>query len=293
MRTRTWLSLTIVLVTACPRKVPKGEISPEGWVALSKLAAEARAARDSDDFASCGERYSRASRMWPGRGTTAYSAACCLALAGKQGAAVAELQRAIDLGYHDGEQLAEDEDLTTLHQLPGWAKLVQSARKQHERYLAENNAELYRIFNEDQDDRKHYPGRDALKKNDDRRYARVRQILDSGAAKTGDDYYYAAMIFQHGDSVADYQLANRLARRSVELENPMARWLVAATKDRELMTLGKPQLYGTQYVSDDKGRMVLYEVDPSVTDEERAKWFVPSLAEARKRAEERNARRRR
>jgi hypothetical protein len=101
------------------------------------------------------------------------------------------------------------------------------------------------------------------------------------------------MIFQHGDSRRGLPLANKLARKSVELKNPLAKWLVAATEDRQLMALGKPQRYGTQYTTDDKGRTVLYEVDPKTTDEERARWNVPSLAEARSRAEQMNARRHR
>lgn len=70
--------------------------------------------------------------------------------------------------------------------------------------------------------------------------------------------------------------------------NSTARWLAAASKDRYLMTLGKPQLYGTQFKKVD-GKWILWEVDPSVTDEERAKWGVPPLVEARKRAEELNS----
>jgi hypothetical protein len=56
------------------------------------------------------------------------------------------------------------------------------------------------------------------------------------------------------------------------------------------MSLGKPQHYGTRYKRVD-GRMVLWEVDPTVTDEERAEWEVPTLADARRRAEEMNRQR--
>jgi hypothetical protein len=56
-----------------------------------------------------------------------------------------------------------------------------------------------------------------------------------------------------------------------------ARWLVAATRDRKLMRLGRPQLYGTQFVPGDGGKPVRYAVDPNVTDEERAEWNVPPL----------------
>src|SRR5262249_9166116 len=98
------------------------------------------------------------------------------------------------------------------------------------------------------------------------------------------------MVFQHGNDVADYQLSNQLALKAAELDptNKKARWLAAASKDRELMNLGKPQLYGTQFRTEN-GKWVLYDVDPSITDEERANWNVPPLEQAKKRAEAMNA----
>jgi hypothetical protein len=51
------------------------------------------------------------------------------------------------------------------------------------------------------------------------------------------------------------------------------------------MTGGLPQKYGTQYRSVN-GRWVLHEVDPTTTDEERARWDVRPLAEALRRADQ-------
>jgi hypothetical protein len=51
------------------------------------------------------------------------------------------------------------------------------------------------------------------------------------------------------------------------------------------MTGGLPQKYGTQYRFAN-GRWILYEVDPAISDEERARWDVPPLAEALRRADE-------
>jgi hypothetical protein len=99
-----------------------------------------------------------------------------------------------------------------------------------------------------------------------------------------DDYFHAAMIFQHGSGAAHYRLAHELAMRAVELdpEHRAARWLAAAAKDRELQALGKPQRYGTQFRVTRGGQVRLYRVDPSVTDDERAELEVPPLAEAGK-----------
>lgn len=79
--------------------------------------------------------------------------------------------------------------------------------------------------------------------------------------------------------------------KAVELDpaNKSAKWLAAAAKDRWLMWQNKPQLYGTQFKKVD-GRWILWEVDPTVTDEERARWNVPPLEEAKKKAEALNAR---
>ena len=98
------------------------------------------------------------------------------------------------------------------------------------------------------------------------------------------------MVFQHGRSTEDIQRAHDLALKAVEIDptNVTAKWLAAAAKDRYLMRLGKPQLYGTQFRTvDDKWEV--YQVDPSVTDEERHKWNVPPIAEAHRRADEMNA----
>lgn len=157
-----------------------------------------------------------------------------------------------------------------------------------------NNAELERLYNEDQADREEGPNADidwrAVEKRDAERRARVREIVDKGGATTSMDYYHAAMVYQHGSKVPDYDEANRLAMKAVELdpENKEARWLAAAAKDRSLMWQGKPQLYGTQFKKVDD-RWILWEVDPTITDEERAKWGVPPLAEQKKKLEKLNA----
>jgi hypothetical protein len=124
--------------------------------------------------------------------------------------------------------------------------------------------------------------------SDARRRRRVEAILAAGGARTADDHYHAAMVFQHGGDVAAYRRAHELCLKAVELdpEHRQARWLAAASLDRELMHLGRPQKYGTQYRQRAGGPFELYQVDPTTTDEERARWNVPPLAEARRRAAE-------
>lgn len=159
---------------------------------------------------------------------------------------------------------------------------------------AANNAELQRIYEEDQADRAGGPNAkadwSAVEARDKARQERVHQILAEGGARTAADHFHAAMVFQHGDSDDEIAKAHELSLKAAELdpEHRVARWLAAAAKDRLLMRQGKPQLYGTQFKKVD-GKWVLHEVDPSVTDEERAKWGCPPLAEAQKRVEVLNA----
>jgi hypothetical protein len=61
----------------------------------------------------------------------------------------------------------------------------------------------------------------------------------------------------------------------------------AAAWDRIMMRLQKPQWYGTQYVADNADSAYkLYRIDEdAVTDEERIRFHVPILKDAKKRVE--------
>jgi hypothetical protein len=145
--------------------------------------------------------------------------------------------------------------------------------------------ELHALYEEDQADRRGELPAD-LHRRDERRRRRVEQLLAQGAVTDPDDLFCAAMVFQHGNDRAHYRRAHELARRAAELGSTRpARWLAAAAWDRWLMAGGLPQQYGTQYRSVG-GRWVLYQVDPATSDEERARWDVPPLAEALRRAEQ-------
>lgn len=41
--------------------------------------------------------------------------------------------------------------------------------------------------------------------------------MAEGGLKTAADYHHAAFIFQHGESTADYQKANELAKKGMEM----------------------------------------------------------------------------
>jgi hypothetical protein len=62
-----------------------------------------------------------------------------------------------------------------------------------------------------------------------------------------------------------------------------AKWLAAASEDRFLMNIGRPQRFGTQYRNEGDGPIKLYKVDTAVTDELRRVMGAPTLAEAKAR----------
>ncbi|HWI53073.1 MAG TPA: hypothetical protein VNT01_13115 [Symbiobacteriaceae bacterium] len=158
------------------------------------------------------------------------------------------------------------------------------------------NAELAALFEADQNDRKQgtLSGHmaEAVAVRDRMRRERVADMITAGDLQSPEDYLQAAFIFQHGEQLEDYWKAHELAKRAVELGHPemrKARWMAAATYDRWLTNQGKPQKYGTQYWKDQNGWRLM-DYDPTSTDEERAQWGVPPLAEALRRADELNQR---
>jgi len=151
----------------------------------------------------------------------------------------------------------------------------------------EMNQELRMLYEQDQADRQGEFHPDILER-DRKRRQRVEELLATEAIQTAEDYFHAALVFQHGEQLEDYWKAHELAKKAAEMGHATGRWLAAAAYDRWLMNQGKPQKYGTQYTSRDGGLFTLWEVDPSTTDEERAEWNVPPLAEALRRTEEIN-----
>lgn len=155
--------------------------------------------------------------------------------------------------------------------------------------------ELHALFKADQAERENHPAYDtpeywALRERDAQRRQRVSELLAAGQITTADDYFHAALIYQHGESLDDIWQAHTLARRATELGATAmlgehdSHWLAAAALDRWLMYQGQPQRYGTQFVPDGQ-RIRLWDVDPTTTDADRAANHVPPLAEQLRQAE--------
>jgi hypothetical protein len=129
------------------------------------------------------------------------------------------------------------------------------------------------------------PAYQAMRQRDHQRRVRASEMLAMAEALTADDYYHAACLFQHGDTPDDAWQAHTLALQALDRGALSARWLAAAAYDRWCMYQGKPQKYGTNYVTDGV-RHRLWDTDPATTDAERAAWDVPPLAEQLRKAEE-------
>jgi hypothetical protein len=90
----------------------------------------------------------------------------------------------------------------------------------------------------------------AMRERDRERCRRADELIAVRALQDADDYYHAARLFQHGETPDVAWNAHTLALRAAELGHRPARWMAAATYDRWCMYQGKPQKYGTNYVSD-------------------------------------------
>lgn len=146
------------------------------------------------------------------------------------------------------------------------------------------------MFRADCDERERHPlygtqEYEALRERDEERRVRVRELVESGSLKEPEDFYHAAWILNHGESLYEILKAHEYAKRAAELGLRRARRLAAAAFDRWLMYQGRAQKYGTQIVPDGV-RQRVWDVDPSTSDAERAEWDVPTLDEMRRRAEE-------
>jgi hypothetical protein len=159
---------------------------------------------------------------------------------------------------------------------------------------ARDDAELRRMFEEDQADRTSVDGKPLdwprISQRDKKREARVKELYRADKLHTGADFYHAAMVLQHASRPEDYLLAHELCVVAVGKADKRARWLAAASEDRFLMALKRPQRFATQYRKDGPDAPVrLYQTDPEVTDGLRGEFGAPSLAKAREREAQYNA----
>lgn len=260
-----------------------------------KAFEQAAAAYGANDWAGCAALFAAAALAAPSDAQAArsyFAAAACSTAKGDKEAAFGYLDKAAGKGHRDLDRAESNPQVEPLRQDPRWQKFLDGVKARGAAHDAKLNAELTRLYEEDQKDRSAGLGNidwSVVGKRDAERRKRVLEMVAQGSLKEADDYFHAALVLQHGEGTEDYKQAHDLCLKAVELDpgNDSARWLAAASMDRYLMNQGKPQLYGTQFKKVD-GKWILWEVDPSITDEERARWQVPPLAAAKARAQEMN-----
>jgi len=159
--------------------------------------------------------------------------------------------------------------------------------------------ELAAMYEVDQNDRKEIekytqPGHwDAISKRDKQHHDRVIELMKADKLVSGDDYFYAAMIMQHGKTPKDYMLAHVFATAAAQRGNKPAVWLSAASFDRLMVSAGQPQIFGTQYFSDANEPYKMKEpLDAElISDSVRKAFNVPAMAENEERLKKLNAQR--
>lgn len=113
-----------------------------------------------------------------------------------------------------------------------------------------DNQEMTALFAADQAARDHPATIDwkVLWPADKARRVRTQALLDAGKLSSGNDFYYAAYVFQHGNEAEDCLKAHALAVVAIARGKQEATWIAAATLDRYLQRIGQPQIYGTQFL---------------------------------------------
>ncbi len=289
MMRRALLLASVALATVCRAEEEPG-------ISLQKKAF---AAKEAKDYAACAATMDRIFERGEKSIGALYYGAGCYALTGQRDKAFAVLEKALDQpvdrnSYFNFERLERDSrlDLDGLRADPRWKPLAARTSERRKAFLASEASEMFRIYVEDQADRWRLPlDRAWIASRDRERRERTKALIGGGRLRNAEDYNEAAFIFQHGNDYVDIGLAHELARKAYAMEPDGlgVRWTVAATLDRYLWLVCRPQIYGTQFQITD-GRYTIEPIDADLIDDaERERWGVPPLSAAHEREKRLNA----
>lgn len=146
--------------------------------------------------------------------------------------------------------------------------------------------ELKELFEADQADRiairRRWDDRELTEKmmeNDSLRLKRAREIYDdyivSKVSLSNQELVQLAFLFQHSSESDDYRKAQELAGAAGD----EGKWMAAAAEDRWLLSQGKEQKWGTQFVSETEQAPMLPDEESGITDDMRAERDIPPRAE--------------
>lgn len=123
----------------------------------------------------------------------------------------------------------------------------------------------------------------------EKRYAKVEAWNKDGKLVTPEDKLWAAATLIHAASAERIALSLELARSAAQAGEQRALPLIAQAMDKQALQARRPQPYGTQYLfHPDPGIWVLYDINPAITDTERAAMGLPSLKELHAKVKELN-----
>lgn len=144
-----------------------------------------------------------------------------------------------------------------------------------------NNEELLEIYRKDQSDRQAKEiDWNLVTYRDSIRRMRVLEMANQDLLQTSDDFYHAAMVFQHGTDSTSYKKAICFMKSAIKLDKTRSKWLLAASTDRYLLSMRKPQIYGTQYQKKPFQPWKLAKMDSTIiSDSVRLEFGVRTLSE--------------
>lgn len=157
--------------------------------------------------------------------------------------------------------------------LGGWV-LTQVPSEELKRLAAEDQADRARWLTMTTDELRSVASRDAERRK------RVAELISNDALKLAEDFDNAALIFQHGTTPDDFEVAREMALMAFRMGRPTS--LVALAEDRFLINIGRPQRFGSQFALATGGTMTMNRIDggtrASVTDTLRLDALQPPLA---------------
>jgi hypothetical protein len=116
------------------------------------------------------------------------------------------------------------------------------------------------------------------------RYKKAQEIFaqyeQDPQSLAGEDMLHLAFLFQHGQISEDYNKAQKLASEAEKKGVEGATWLSSAAEDRYLVSLGKPQKWGTQFIHTAEGWRYATPLEEDthsgITDEMRQSRNIPA-----------------
>jgi hypothetical protein len=299
---RKYFYCFVILFLSLAAKAQQPAIDSVKIMALEK---EINVAQNSKDFKKASDIAKQVIVMGVRDSDSYYLAAIMLCMAGKEKEGKLYYDTALVKGYDPKTEAANMLGLNGSSlppfNLDSAFAAIHTDAIQSSKHLSKGvkNAKLYRLYIEDIDEMsllahvgvtnafrsglsQHLTTDAAERKKE--LLAMLPKIRKNGGTKDLED---AAFILQQEGDTTDYRNAHELVLQAIYLgdTSTKARQIAAFTLDRYLVKQGKLQRYGTQvFENEQTGQLELYPVDPSVTDEERAKWGEPPLKDALKRA---------